>query len=212
MEIYCFTSHRSFVRLICCFVFVHSRGRWSILQAVKHETVLCLCVLSVYHAGGQTRDVDPMSGYCWRRSAIISQVLGYLVVFNATPNVGQRHRRRANINPALVQSIVTVPPTCRYLLYVCGLWSSQQARSLRPVLVQCWPTVCDAGSALNRRWVEYILFCCDDDGGYCSVDSTHWPSVDLVPALNWHLACLSILLGDQMTKKYRFWTFILSWI
>ena len=28
-------------------------------------SVLCLCVLSVYHAGGQTRDVDPMSGYCW---------------------------------------------------------------------------------------------------------------------------------------------------
>ena len=29
------------------------------------RSVLCLCVLSVYHAGGQTRDVDPMPGYCW---------------------------------------------------------------------------------------------------------------------------------------------------
>ena len=28
-------------------------------------SVLCLCVLSVYHTGGQTRDVDPVSGYCW---------------------------------------------------------------------------------------------------------------------------------------------------
>ena len=27
-------------------------------------SVLCPCVLFVYHAGGQTRDVDPMSGYC----------------------------------------------------------------------------------------------------------------------------------------------------
>ena len=25
------------------------------------------------------------------------------------------------------------------------------------------------------------MFCCDDDGGYCSVDTTHWPGVDLVP-------------------------------
>ena len=35
-------------------------------------------------------------------------------LFVATLNVGQRHRRRANINPALVQSIVPVPPACRY--------------------------------------------------------------------------------------------------
>ena len=72
-----------------------------------------------------------------RRSTTISPVLSYRVVFDATLNVGQRHRRRANINPPLVQSIVTVPPTCRNLLYVCGLWSSRQARSVRPVLVQC---------------------------------------------------------------------------
>ena len=26
----------------------------------------------------------------------------------------------------------------------------------------------------------YILFCCDVDWGYCSVDMTHWPSVALV--------------------------------
>ena len=29
------------------------------------SAVLCLFILSVYPAGGQTRDVDPMSGYCW---------------------------------------------------------------------------------------------------------------------------------------------------
>ena len=42
-ETYRFTSHRSF---LCHISFVHS-------------------VLSVYHAGGQTPDVNPMSGYCW---------------------------------------------------------------------------------------------------------------------------------------------------
>ena len=71
-----------------------------------------------------------------------------------------------------------------------------------------------------RRWIgvvpalgghNYILFCCDDDG-YCSVDTKHWPSVDLVPGrrrrrwtgIESHWACVSRLLGDQMTKKYRF--------
>ena len=46
--------------------------------------------------------------------ANISPVFGYCVVFSVTLNVGQRHRRRANINPALVQSIVPVPPACQY--------------------------------------------------------------------------------------------------
>ena len=49
---------------------------------------------------------------------------------------------------------------------------------------QCWCSVGPQSAALNRRctgvgWT-YILFCCDDDGGYCSVDTTHRPSVDLV--------------------------------
>ena len=56
VEIYCFTSHRSFVR---------------------HKSVLCLCVLSIYHAGGQTRDIDPMPGYCWH------------TVYDAEPTLAQ---------------------------------------------------------------------------------------------------------------------------
>ena len=44
-ETYRFTSHRSF---LCHISFVSVRS-----------------VPSVYHAGGQTRDVDPLSGYCW---------------------------------------------------------------------------------------------------------------------------------------------------
>ena len=43
-----------------------------------------------------------------RRWANIRPGLGYCVVFGATLNVGQRHRWRDNINPALVQSIVSV--------------------------------------------------------------------------------------------------------
>ena len=87
-EIYCFTSHRSFVV----------------------TSVLCLCVLLDYYAGGQTRDFDPMPGYCWPTVYDAETTLAqyYRVVFDATLNVGQRHRRRANINPALVQSILPV--------------------------------------------------------------------------------------------------------
>ena len=52
-----------------------------------------------------------------RRWSNISPVLGYRVVFGATLNVGQRRRRRTNIDPALVQSIVPLQllPTCMYL-------------------------------------------------------------------------------------------------
>ena len=53
----------------------------------------------IYPAGVQTRDVDPMSGFCWPTVYDAEPTLGYCVVFDATLNVGQRHRRRANINP-----------------------------------------------------------------------------------------------------------------
>ena len=43
-----------------------------------------------------------------RRWANIRPVLGYRVVFGAALNVGQLHRQQADINPALVQSMVTV--------------------------------------------------------------------------------------------------------
>ena len=58
----------------------------SIIQAVKNETL------------------SQLLAYCLWRWANISPVLGYRVVFDATLNVGQRHRRRASINPALASS------------------------------------------------------------------------------------------------------------
>ena len=45
-----------------------------------------------------------------RRWPNISPVLSNRVVFGVTLKVGQRHKRQANINPALVQSIVPVSP------------------------------------------------------------------------------------------------------
>ena len=52
------------------------------------------------------------------------------------------------------------------------------------VFAWCWYSVGPQSGALDWRCTDigwtYILFCCDDDRGYCSVDWTHWPSVDLV--------------------------------
>ena len=78
---------------------------------------------------------------------------------------------------------------------------------------QCWYSASPQSAALDRPcfgvgWT-YVLFCCDDDGAYCSVDTTHWPSVDLMPSLNRHLACISCLLGDVGPTLYKCYTNVL---
>ena len=78
-----------------------------------------------------------------RRWANISPVLGYRDVFDATLNVGQRHRRRANINPAFVQSIV---------LILQPAWS-------RPTDLMDTSQHRDAGPKFNRHWVCVGLHC-----------------------------------------------------
>ena len=83
----------------CCFTSVHSVCAFCPIH-------FCL----FYRACGQTQDVVPMLAHRLRHWPNISPVFGYRVVFGATLNVGKRHRRRANINPALVQSIVLVQP------------------------------------------------------------------------------------------------------
>ena len=99
----------------------------------SHCSFVRMCVLSVYPAGGQTLDVDPSYD-------------AEPVLFDATLNVGQRHRRRANINPALVQSIVTVPPACMH----------QQHEVLIRIICLLASTG-DAGPAFNRNWVDVGL-------------------------------------------------------
>ena len=72
----------------------------------------------------------------------ISPVLGYCVVFSATLYVGQRHRRRANINPDLVKGIMPVPPACRYRLHEI-LTSDEWIMA----------STGDAGPTFNIHWV-----------------------------------------------------------
>ena len=73
---------------------------------------------------------------CLWRWANISPVLGYRVVFDATLHVGQRHRWRANSNPAFIQSIVWVlqPAWSRPTDYGC--MDTSQHRRLWPNIYQ----------------------------------------------------------------------------
>ena len=170
------------------------------------SAVLCLCVLSVYPAGCQAWDVDPMPGYCWP------------TVYDAQPTSAQYWVTVSCLTPRWMRPSVTDGRPTLTQLWFKASWPYRQHAStfcmyvaydrlcVRPVLVHCWPTVCGAGSALS------ILFCCDDDGGYCSVDS----SISLVliwcwavvvgggPALNQHWAFFSCLMGEQMTKNIDF--------
>ena len=89
-------------------------------SSVLWVSVLCLPFISlqrfVWYRLSKTRrwpNAGLMLGHHSRRWATIGPVLGYCVVLvgycvGAQMNVRQRHRLRANINPALVQSIVPV--------------------------------------------------------------------------------------------------------
>ena len=87
------TAHFYVTQVLClCVLF-----SLSIMQAVKHETLTqCRAI------------VGPPSTTLSQLTGLSLSVLGYRVVFDAMLNVGQRHRQRANINPAFVQA------SCRY--------------------------------------------------------------------------------------------------
>ena len=76
------------------------------LSSLSSSDQFCVCAfsLSIVQLGGQTRGVDPMQGYCWPTVYGAEPTLAQYSVFDATLNVGQCHRRRANINPTLVSS------------------------------------------------------------------------------------------------------------
>ena len=185
VEIYCFTSHRSFVRPIS---FVSVLSLCLSCRRSTLRSVLCLCVVLVYHAGGQTRDVDPMSGYCLRRWANISLVLGYPVVFDATLDVGQSHRQRDNINPALVQDIVSeygymlrkpiIDPAmcrCKYISLMPG---------------HCVPR----WQSIKRHWgVVYYVHVLTV---LCLLGTVHWYRSTQYPASTKHLCGICAVLGQ----------------
>ena len=68
-------------------------------------------------------------------------------MYGATLNVDQRHIRQANSNPALVQSIVTVPPACGYRQHEVLTWAEWILASTG-----------DATPTFNRHWGGVSFF------------------------------------------------------
>ena len=89
-----------------------------------------------------------------RRWANISPVLGYRVLYDATLHVGQRHRRRANINPAFVQSIVRVLQPAWSRLTDYGWMDTSQHRRRCPTFTRHWFGVGWHCIANTRRWTS----------------------------------------------------------
>ena len=74
---------------------------------VRHTSFVSVRSFSLSCRRSNTRrwpNVGLLLAHRLRRWANVSPVLGYRVVFDATLNAGQRHRRRENINPALASS------------------------------------------------------------------------------------------------------------
>ena len=136
-----------------------------------------------------------------RRWPNISQVLSYRVVFGVTLNVGQRHRRPANINPALVQSIVPVPPACRY---------RQHEVLTRTELILA--STGDAKPTFNRHWLviatsskQYQTSCYSQQTqNFCITFIQRRPNVfDVGPTLYKCYTNLLRLLGWTQPSKHE---------
>ena len=137
-----------------------NRGSFSCLPSVHRggDMLLYLCPPSAVCECQRFLWCRRSNMRCWRnaglilahrlrRWATISRVLGYRVVFGATLNVGQHHRRPDNMNPALVQSIVPVPPACRYRQH-------EVLTSAEWIL----DSTGDASPTFNRHWVGVGLY------------------------------------------------------
>ena len=78
-----------------------------IVRLISFVSVRSLCLSCRW--SNTSHDAGLLLAHRLRRLANISPVLaGCRVVFVATLNMGQHHRRRTNINPVFVQSIVPV--------------------------------------------------------------------------------------------------------
>ena len=103
-ETYRFTSHRLFF--------------------ISHQFCVCVSVLSVYHAGSQARDVDPISGYCWPN------------VYDAEPTLAQYQVTVTCLTPRCMwASVKDSGPTLTQLLLKasCRYYSQHEVGRLTTV-------------------------------------------------------------------------------
>ena len=164
-ETYRFTSHRSF---LCHISFVSVRS-----------------VLYVHHAGGQTIDVDPMSGYCWPTA------------YDAEPTLAQFWVTVSYLTPRCMWASVTDDgPTLTLLLFKASCWYYSQHEVGLLTTVEWIPaSTGDAGPTFTRHWVGVGLHCLTSS----PANTRYWTSAGLMlgqrrrwcarigPALGQHL-------------------------
>ena len=168
-ETYRFTSHRSF---LCHISFVSVRS-----------------VLSVHHAGGQTIDVDPISGYCWP------------TVYDAEPTLAQYWVTVSYLTPRCTWASVTDGgPTLTLLLFKASCWYySQHEVGLLTTVEWILASTGDAGPAFTRHWVGVGLHCLTSSPANTRLEPVLvlcWASVaDSGPELDQHWVNILCLLG-----------------
>ena len=118
------------------------------VRSVLCLSVLCLCVLSVYHAAGQTQDVDPMPGYSWP------------TVYDAEPTLAQYWVTVSCLKPRrMLASVIEGGPTLTQLLFKasCQYYSQHEVGLLTPVE---WilASTGEAGPTFNRHWVGVGMY------------------------------------------------------
>ena len=148
-------------------------------------SVLCLCVLCVYHAGSQTpRDADPMSGYCWP------------TVYDAELTLAQFWVTVSCLTSRCMWASVTDGgPTLTQLLFKASRgYYSQHELGLLTKVEWIIASTGDAGPTFTRHWVGVGLYCLTR--GVEPVLVLGWASVaDGGPVLDQHWVNVSYLLG-----------------
>ena len=104
-------------------------------------------VLSVYHAGGQTWDVDPMSVYCWP------------TVYDAEPTLAQYWATVSCLTTrGMWASVKDGGPTLTQLLFKASYGIYSQHEVGLPTTVECiLASTGDPGPTLLKLWFIYLF-------------------------------------------------------
>ena len=144
------------------FVFERFNVKYHIGLFLTAQFCVCaFCSLCLSCRRSNTRrqpNVGLLLAHRLRRWASIRTVLGYRVVFDATLNVGQRHRQKTNINPAFVQALwgyysqheVGLLTTVEWILAITGDAGPTFTRHLVGVRLHCLTS----SPANTRRWTS----------------------------------------------------------
>ena len=128
---------------------------------------------SAHHMIKQTQNTNWKSEV-WHCNDYFKAYVGYACPFCSNLKINKR-------------SFWNITPSDLYILIL-----SQQTRDTDPILVQCWPAVCDVGPTLNQSWV--IVSCSTRS------PSKHWETDRQTDGHTYILVrCLTSFVDDGLT-------------